>query len=390
MPKQLSQDVVSFASILEENTADQAVRSGELPFIYPHVALMPDAHLGYGATVGSVIPTVGAIIPGAVGVDIGCGMGALATNLTVEDLGNKDLAKLRRRIEAAIPLSPGRYNKKVQPDTQEHVAFLEGYARELGVNPGQFAHNWRLQLGTLGGGNHFIEVCRDETQQIWIFLHSGSRGVGNKIARKYMSIAKDQCQADAIDLPDRDLAYLKEGSPKFTEYLNHLHWAQEFALRNRQIMLDRVHSSLESWYGKRVEITDAILCHHNYTAQEEHYGETVWLTRKGAIAAHKGTLGLIPGSMGTRSYVVRGKGNPLALHSAPHGAGRQYSRRAARARFTQADLRKRMEGIEYRDSAAFIDEIPDAYKPIDQVMEDSADLVEVVHELSQLVNVKGE
>lgn len=390
MPKHLSKNVISFASILEENTAEQAITSGKLPFIFPHIALMPDAHLGYGATVGSVIPTRGAIIPGAVGVDIGCGMGALSTNLTVEDLEGKDLAALRASIEAAIPLSPGRYNQKVEEDAQRHVTFLEEHAKALDVHPEEFAENWRLQLGSLGGGNHFIEVSRDELGRVWIFLHSGSRGVGNKIARKYMQIAKDQCEARFIDLPEQDLAYLVEGEPEFRQYLSHLHWAQEFALRNRQVMLDRVRACLADWHGAPVEIEDVILCHHNYTAQENHFGKNVWLTRKGAINASEGTLGLIPGSMGTRSYVVRGKGNALALNSAPHGAGRRYSRRAARERFTQEDLRARMEGIEYRDDPAFIDEIPDAYKPIGQVMEDSEDLVEVLHELSQLVNVKGE
>lgn len=390
MPEQVTPKLLSWASILEENTREQAVQSAQMPFIYPHIALMPDAHLGMGATVGSVIPTEGAIMPAAIGVDIGCGMGALRTCLTVEDLKSRDLRLLRKEIERAIPLSPGRYNRKVHDDARPLVEKLAASAREQNIPVDDIDHNWKRQLGSLGGGNHFIEICADEEDRVWIFLHSGSRGIGNKIARRHIRIAKDLCESKDIYLPHRDLAYLTEEDSQFWDYIREMEWAQEFAALNRALMMSRVKRCLDTWYRKPVEVTEEILCHHNYTKQEEHYEATVWVSRKGAIDAHAGVMGLIPGSMGTRSYVVRGKGNPESLHSAPHGAGRQYSRTEARKRFSQQDLRERMRGIEYRDSAAFIDEIPDAYKPIDQVMEDSKDLVEVVHELRQLVNVKGQ
>ena len=390
MAEHLSSKVINYASILEDNTKEQAIISGTMPFIFPHIALMPDAHLGIGATVGSVIPTQGAIMPAAIGVDIGCGMGALRTNLTVSDIEGLDLKELRQEIERYIPLSPGRYNSKVHQDAEPYVERLEDEISRIGVYPDDFAKNWRLQLGSLGGGNHFIEICRDEEDRIWIFLHSGSRGVGNKMAQKFIKEAQELCEKRFIDLPHKDLAYFVEDDPQFDEYRRHLHWAQEFAYMNRELMMKRVRRALENWYGKPVEETELILCHHNYTTKEKHFSKEVWVSRKGAIDAHEGKMGLIPGSMGTHSYVVRGKGNHVALHSAPHGAGRQHSRSQARKLFDLEDLKARMEGIEWREDKAFIDEIPDAYKPIDQVMEDSADLVEIVHELSQLINIKGQ
>ena len=379
--------VANFASILEDETRAQAERAAALPFVQPHLALMPDAHLGKGATVGSVIPTVGAIIPAAVGVDIGCGMMAVRTQFVRTDL-HGDLARLHAAISAAVPLSAGRYNASVQDGAHPYVAELENLD---GVDQAEaVAPNWRLQLGSLGSGNHFIEVSLDETDAVWLFLHSGSRGVGNKLAQKHIAVAQKQCKQRWIRLPDPDLAYLVEGEPEFSSYLAALGWAQRFALLNREEMMRRVVLALAHFQGEPVQRIEEVNCHHNYTARETHFGKQVWLTRKGAIDAHEGVLGLIPGSMGDRSYVVRGKGHPGSLCSSPHGAGRSYSRTAARKRFTRADLDERMAGIAWGHSDAFLDEHPSAYKPIDVVMHDARDLVEVVHELRQIVNVKGD
>ena len=388
--EQISQRLCSWASILDPGARTQAERTALMPFIYPHLALMPDAHLGKGATVGSVIPTIGAIIPAAVGVDIGCGMQAVRMSLTAGDVRHRGgLGRLRELIERRVPLSAGRYNKQVFSDqTGQRVAELE--SRDGADSATAIARNWRMQLGSLGSGNHFIEVSRDEQDRVWLFLHSGSRGVGNKLASRHIAVAQQQCARRRIDLPDRDLAYLVEGEPEFDDYIRDLRWAQHFALLNRQEMMHRVVESLRDWYGEDVAEVDSVQCHHNYTAREQHYGRDVWLSRKGAIDAHDGVPGLIPGSMGTRSYVVVGKGNPVALHSSPHGAGREYSRSAARKRFTRAELDAAMDGIEWRRTDAFLDEIPGAYKPIDQVMRDAADLVEIRHTLRQIVNVKGD
>jgi len=387
MPQHLSKKLISWASILEEKTLGQAQTTATLPFIYPHVALMPDAHLGKGATVGSVIPTLEAIIPAAVGVDIGCGMIAVRTQFSTADLRGRELRRLRLGIEHAVPLSAGRANQRLTDTAAVRVAELEADAE---VDYDQHAVRWRLQLGSLGSGNHFIEVTVDQEQRLWLFLHSGSRGVGNKIAQHHIDVAKNLCRRQRIELPDRDLAYLIEGTDAFDAYLRDLHWAQKFALLNREEMMDRVVACLEAWMGEVVVVDERINCHHNFTQRERHFGKTVWVSRKGAIEATKGRPGLIPGSMGTASYVVAGKGDALSLCSAPHGAGRQYSRSAARRTFSAADLRAAMKGIEYRDTDAFIDEIPAAYKDIDQVMADAADLVEVRHTLRQIVNVKGD
>ncbi|HLS64919.1 MAG TPA: RtcB family protein [Ruania sp.] len=392
MSEHLDEKLVSFASILEEKTRDQAVASSRMPFIFPHLALMPDAHLGMGATVGSVIPTLGAIMPAAVGVDIGCGMEAVRTQFTAEDLPG-DLAPMRAAIEAAVPLSPGRYNRQLTASAKARIRRLEQRAAEDGAtafDPARYAKNWRKQLGSLGGGNHFIEVTLDEQQRVWLFLHSGSRGVGNKIAQHHIKVAREYCEREGIDLPNRDLAYLVEGTEQFTQYVDELRWAQSFARENRAEMMDRLVEVAGDALGAPVQRLQEVSCHHNYTERERHFGKDVWLSRKGAIEASTGTWGLIPGSMGDASYVVRGKGDPMSLNSAPHGAGRVHSRSAAKRNFTLEDLRERMTGIEFRDSAAFIDEIPDAYKSIDVVMADAADLVEIVHTLRQVVNVKGE
>lgn len=387
--ERINDQLVSWASMLEEQTRQQAITSAQLEFIYPHIALMADAHLGYGATVGSVIPTLGAVIPAAVGVDIGCGMIAVQTQFNLADLP-KDLKTLREQIERSIPVSAGRYNRKIHPTAQPRIDELETMALDIGFDPDAFDKNWRVQLGTLGGGNHFIEVCVDEDDTVWTFLHSGSRGIGNKIATHHIAVAKSLRHAAGDQLPHADLAWLEEGTKAFDEYLAQLRWAQHFALLNREEMMDRVNNQLGRWAGEPVKAIQRINSHHNFTEQEEHFGKTVWVTRKGAIRARKGDLASIPGSMGAASYIVEGKGNSEAMDSAPHGAGRQYSRRAARKAFSQDDLRQAMVGIEYRDTDKFIDEIPQAYKPIDQVMADSQDLVTIRHTLRQIVNVKGE
>ncbi|OSP09345.1 MULTISPECIES: RtcB family protein [Microbacterium] len=388
--ERLSARLLSWASLIDEKTLDQARTTSRMPFIHPHLALMPDAHLGKGATVGSVIPTLGAIIPAAVGVDIGCGMIAVRTPFTKDDVDGRDLAALREQIERAIPLSAGRYNNKVVATAAPRIAELEERARAAEFDPEGYAKNWRLQLGTLGSGNHFIEVSVDELDRVWLFLHSGSRGVGNKIAGHHIAVAQRLAKQWWIDLPDPDLAYLVEGTPEFTRYIRELRWAQHFALLNREEMMDRVIRQLSDFLGAPVEEEERINCHHNFTESEMHFGKRVWVSRKGAIQADAGRPGLIPGSMGTASYVVEGLGDPLSLNSSPHGAGREYSRSAARKTFTHAQLREAMAGIEFRDTDAFIDEIPQAYKPIDRVMEDAASLVRIRHMLRQLVNVKGD
>jgi tRNA-splicing ligase RtcB (3'-phosphate/5'-hydroxy nucleic acid ligase) len=384
--EKISDRLLNWASILEPTTRMQAERTASMPFIHPHVALMPDAHLGLGATVGSVIPTDRAIIPAAVGVDIGCGMMAVRTQFTGDDVRGRNLATLHEQISRAIPLSAGRYNKKLRETAAarvEELRDLPGVAQADGV-----AHNWPLQLGSLGSGNHFIEVCLDEDDRVWLFLHSGSRGVGNRLASTHIRVAQDRCRD--MDLPDRDLAYLEEGTPEFDAYVEALHWAQRFAALNREEMMDRLAEQVSRFVTEEVHRAQVVQCHHNYTERETHYGTEVWLSRKGAISARAGQWGLIPGSMGAASYVVVGKGNAESLTSAPHGAGRNHSRGAARRMFTRADLDRRMKGIAWGRSDAFLDEHPDAYKPIGQVMADAADLVEVRHTLRQVVNVKGD
>ncbi|GAA4399255.1 RtcB family protein [Tsukamurella soli] len=387
--EKIDKRLISWASILDDKTREQAITTAKLPFIYPHIALMPDAHLGKGATVGSVIPTLGAVIPAAVGVDIGCGMIAVRTQFTVDHLPT-DRSPVRDAIERAVPLSFGRYNRKVVATAEPRIIELEALAERAGFDPDSYTGSWRLQLGTLGSGNHFIELSRDRAGNVWAFLHSGSRGVGNKIAQHHIAVAARLCKQWWIDLPDPDLAYLVEGTDEFRRYIAELTWAQRFAALNREEMMDRVLRQVGEWVGTPVVEVERVNCHHNFTKREKHFGKDVWVSRKGAIQADEGRPGLIPGSMGTASYVVSGKGDLLALNSSPHGAGREYSRSAARRTFTHEQLREAMAGIEFRDDAAFIDEIPQAYKPIDRVMADAADLVEVRATLRQLVNVKGQ
>lgn len=391
--ERISDKLLNWASILEPKTRSQACETAKMPFVYPYLALMPDAHLGKGATVGSVIPTLGAIMPAAVGVDIGCGMMAVRTQWTADDLERRwaenkpGLRVLHAAISKAIPLSAGAANQKITSSADALIASLE---RTAGVEQANEAlPHWRLQLGSLGSGNHFIEVSLDEEDRVWLFLHSGSRGVGNKLATKHIKIAQEVCAKAGVKLTNRDLAYLTEDTPEFEAYIEALTWAQRFAWLNRLEMMKRVMDCMNDFMGVPVKSDQQVNCHHNYTVQEEHGGKTVWLSRKGAIDAHAGTMGLIPGSMGDKSYVVRGKGNADSLNSAPHGAGRNYSRSAAKRTFTRDDLDRRMEGVAWGESDAFLDEHPNAYKPIDQVMKDAADLVDVVHELRQIVNVKG-
>jgi tRNA-splicing ligase RtcB len=399
--EQIMNKLINFASILEPKTKSQACETASMDFIYPHLALMPDAHLGLGATVGSVIPTKGAIMPAAVGVDIGCGMMAVRTQFTRKDfnvrLATSDvtLADLHAAISKAVPLSAGGRNQKVGRSAKQRV---EELMKMPGVDQAdEVLSTWSQQLGSLGSGNHFIEISEDENGDVWLFLHSGSRGVGNKIAQRHVKVAKAYCKDNGYRLPNQDLAYLEEGTQQFDDYIEGLKWAQHFALLNRQEMMDRVVDCVSTWMGQPVQRFDEVNCHHNYTEKivlpggqgwEDHDVE-LYLSRKGAIDATTGTMGLIPGSMGDLSYVVRGRGNTESLWSAPHGAGRNFSRSAAKARFTRDDLDERMKGIEWGNSDAFLDEHPLAYKPIDQVMKDAENLVEIVHELRQFVNVKG-
>jgi len=389
MPQQINKKLLSYASIIEDNTIEQAITTSSMPFV-PRMVLMPDAHLGKGATIGSVIPTDGAIIPAAVGVDIGCGMNALRTQFTLDDIANLDRSLLRIDLEQRTPLSAGQYNTVVTDSAAEACDRLEDAAFNSGFNPDQFDGTWRLQLGSLGSGNHFQEVTVDEEDRIWLFLHSGSRGIGNRIAQRHIKIARKQCAKRWISLPDPDLAYLVEGDDEFWAYISQMRWAQDFAAANRAEMMLRMVTAFQEWIGKAIEPSEEISCHHNYTTRERHDGRDVWLSRKGAIDAHDGAMGLIPGSMGTASYVVKGLGNRAALCTAPHGAGRAYGRKHAERTFTTEQLRESMAGIEWSGSSALLDEIPAAYKDIDQVMEDAKDLVEIRHTLRQIVNVKGE
>lgn len=323
-----------------------------------------------------------------------CGMMALRTQFAWSDIQDHDepLSALREDIERRIPLSVGKANTETYDvRTQEALVHLAAEGAKVdGFNPDHYLPAWTMQLGTLGSGNHFIEVSLDEDDRVWLFLHSGSRGVGNKIAQKHVKIALEWCRRWHVPLPNPDLAYLVQGTREFTQYIGEMTWAQQYAYANREEMMRRVVDAFAEWIGQRVEVQQEVNCHHNYTTPEHHFGRDVWLSRKGAIDAHEGVWGLIPGSMGARSYVVQGKGNKVALCSAPHGAGRLHSRSSAKRTFTREDLDTKMEGIEWRHTDAFLDEHPLAYKPIDVVMADADDLVTVVHELRQIVNVKGD
>ena len=390
-PRNIGPNVLSWlpSEQIEDSARQQIDNLSGMPFIFRHVAVMPDCHFGMGATVGSVIPTLRAIIPAAVGVDIGCGMIAVKTPLTRADLP-EDLSDIRKAIEHQIPLSAGRYNRSVKKTARPRIERLEAKAAALDRLDfyDKISPNWRQQLGSLGSGNHFIEVVLDEAGFVWAFLHSGSRGVGNRLASHHIGIAKKLMARWYISLPDADLAYLVQDTPEFDDYMADLDWAQEFALLNREEMMERIIRLLQHRCGDFEEV-ERIQCHHNFTKREHHFGKNILVSRKGAIEARAGQLGLIPGSMGTRSYVVRGKGNPASFNTAPHGAGRRMSRNQARKTFTMDDFDRELAGIEVNRSEAFLDELPGAYKDVDLVMEQSKDLVEVIHTFRQIVNVKG-
>ena len=389
----LNEKIISFLppESIEPQAKNQLENISELPFIFHHVAVMPDCHLGKGATVGSVIATTGAIIPAAVGVDVGCGMIAVKTKFLANDLPD-NLDRLRQGIERRIPLGAGAGNNKLTETAIDRIDQLNAEATQ---DYDKVDKNWKTALGTLGSGNHFIEICVDEGNRVWVVLHSGSRGIGNRLATKHIKVAQQLMDQQSIELKDRDLAFLTENTPEFSAYMIDLLWAQDFARLNRDEMMDRVMTELSyAFYGEnghqsQIEI-ERINCHHNFTQQEEHFGKTVWITRKGAIQMKKDQRGIIPGSMGTRSYVVSGLQNPLSFNSAPHGAGRRFSRGEAKRRFTLDDLEKAMGDISFRHSKLLIDEIPQAYKDIDEVIENSKELVHVHHVLRQVVNVKGD
>lgn len=376
---------------VEPDAMKQLANVAGLPFIHKHVAVMPDVHYGKGATVGSVIPTVGAIIPAAVGVDIGCGMAAVQTSLTSHDLPD-NLSRLRSLIEEKIPVGRADHGDNITDGValiwksrfRNRYEYMRDKYPAIKMNRSPVS-----QIGTLGGGNHFIELCLDEEDRVWVMLHSGSRGIGNKIGNYFISKAREEMERHFIHLPDRDLAYLVEGSSLFTEYVSCVGWAQEYAKYNRDVMMALVLSTLETEFKDFLAIAEAINCHHNYVEREHHFGQNVWLTRKGAVRARDGDLGIIPGSMGTRSYIVRGKGNPESFHSCSHGAGRVMSRTEAKRRFTVEDHIRATEGVECRKDEGVIDETPAAYKDIDAVMAAQSDLVEVVHTLRQVLCVKG-
>ena len=375
---------------IEDAAKEQVHNLSGLPFIFKYVAVMPDCHFGLGATVGSCIPTAQAIIPAAVGVDIGCGMIAVRTPFTKADLPD-DLSEIREAIEEQVPLSVSKYNHRLKKTARPRIEELEKKAEETGRLEfyDRRDKNWRRQLGSLGSGNHFIELTVDEEGRVWTFLHSGSRGIGNKIAMFHINVAKKLMKKWFIELPDPDLAYLVQDTQEFKDYLTDLEWAQEFALLNRAEMTERILGILGHRLGD-FEEEERIECHHNFTQWENHFGKNVLVSRKGAIQAKEGQMGLIPGSMGTASYVVKGKGCEASFHTAPHGAGRRMSRNNARKQFSMDDFDRDMAGIEVRRSEAFLDELPGAYKDIDLVMEQSRDLVEIVHTFRQIVNVKGD
>ena len=375
---------------IEPEAQQQILNTASMPFVFRHVAVMPDCHYGKGATVGTVLATRGAVIPAAVGVDIGCGMIAVRTPLKRADIASP--SAIRAGIERRIPMSAGKNNGKISATAAERVRQLEVLAAETRATPDQYDKNWRLALGTLGGGNHFIELAEDESGDVWVTLHSGSRGVGNRIGSHYIKVAQQLCEKMGVRLPDRDLAYLPDDHPAFAAYLRDLKWAQQFALHNRNEMMDRVLAEVSRAVNRDAASLERqrINSHHNFTQEEEHFGSRVWITRKGAIEARRNNWAMIPGSMGTRSYIVTGKEHPMSFHSAPHGAGRRFSRTKARALFGMEDLTRAMAGIEYRQSKVLLDEIPAAYKDIDEVMEHARDLVEVKYILKQFINVKGD
>lgn len=380
---------------VEDSALTQLRNLAKLPFIHKHVAAMPDVHWGMGATVGSVLALKRAVVPAAVGVDIGCGMKAVKTNLHARDLPD-NLGFLRHSIERSVPVGFNVHKDMPRGKNGEPLADLARLHRDW--TPIVERHPkiaWKSpahlnqQLGTLGGGNHFIELCLDLEGNVWVMLHSGSRNVGKVIAEYFISRAKELMERYFVTLPDRDLAFLPEGESDFDDYIRAVEWAQGYALANREAMMKLVLAEVEHYFPKMVVVDGGTNCHHNYISRENHFGTNVVVTRKGAIRARAGELGIIPGSMGTRSFIVRGKGNEESFHSCSHGAGRRMSRKEAERRFTVDDAKSQLEGIECRKDAGIIDELPSAYKPIDEVMKNQADLVEIVTELRQVLCVKG-
>jgi tRNA-splicing ligase RtcB len=364
-----------------------------LPVVHHHVAAMPDVHLGIGATVGSVIPTLRAVIPAAVGVDIGCGMMAARLSLTGNDFSEKKLNSIFNQINRDVPVGFDQHGER---DVRAHAAkrFEKGLKAILEKHSGIRKRvgkrsSWAHQMGSLGGGNHFIELCLDESNQAWAMLHSGSRGIGNAIGTYFIALAKKDAEKSQLHLPDRDLAYFPEGAAHFADYVEAVGWAQDYARANRAEMMELVLDALRRHLPAFEVIGAAVNCHHNYVERERHFGEDVWLTRKGAIRAREGELGIIPGSMGTRSYIVRGRGNPESFHSCAHGAGRRMSRNQAKKDFSVPDLIRQTQGVLCRKDHGVLDEIPGAYKSIDEVMANQSDLVDIVHTLKQVLCVKG-
>ncbi len=378
---------------VEPAAMQQLYNVAQLPFIHSHIAAMPDVHLGKGATIGSVIPTKGAIIPAAVGVDIGCGMNAIRLSIKGKDLPD-NLRGLRLLIEKTIPVGFNRH--KTDKARRSTVNALNcGLDRIIGKHKKIYSmqkkpyQTWIRQIGTLGGGNHFIELCLDENDDVWLMLHSGSRGVGNAIGQYFISLAKKDMGQHLVNLPDKDLAYFTEGARYFDDYVEAVEWAQDYAMANRREMMYLILNALKKKLPKFGVTKEAINCHHNYVSQEVHFGEKVFITRKGAISADIDELGIIPGSMGAKSFIVRGKGNPQSFCSCSHGAGRKMSRSAAKRQYSEEDVVQQTNGVECRKDKGVIDEIPSAYKDIDRVMSNQSDLVEVVHTLNQVVCVKG-
>ena len=387
-----------FTRDVDRNTIDQLVATSQMPFIHSHVAAMPDVHLGLGATVGSVIPTKKTVIPAAVGVDIGCGMIAARLNTRADQLPD-NLNSVRRDIEARVPTGRNSHKedhtsspaglKKLTTLADQLTPILDKAPAIRKSSRRSAVNTFRYQFGTLGSGNHFVELCLDESDGVWVMLHSGSRGIGNKIGRYYIDLAKEDMREHLKNLPDQDLAYLNEGTEHFADYMEAVDWAQRYAWENRQEMFRSVIDSLKRYLPEISVEEKAINCHHNYVTKETHFGEQVWITRKGAIRAGKGELGIIPGSMGAASYIVEGLGNEDSFLSCSHGAGRRMSRSEARKKFTRADMREQTQGVECRKDRSVIDEIPAAYKDIDTVIENQSDLAKVKHRLKQVICVKG-
>ncbi|MBI4203537.1 MAG: RtcB family protein [Betaproteobacteria bacterium] len=378
---------------IEASARQQLINLSQLPIVFHHVAAMPDVHTGIGATVGSVIATDRAIIPAAVGVDIGCGMIATRTSLAASELDEKALKRVFDQISRDVPVGRDQH-KEARALTAAARPFAPGLKRILGKHLAlekRFprAQNWVYQLGTLGGGNHFIEVCLDEAGHVWVMLHSGSRGIGNAIGTYFIELARRDMERQALQLPDRDLAYFKESAEYFDDYVEAVGWAQSYAARNREAMMDLVLAALARHLPPFEVTSEVVNCHHNYVERERHFGREVWLTRKGAIRARAGDLGIIPGSMGARSYIVRGKGAEESFQSCAHGAGRRMSRSAAIKKYTPQDVVMQTAGVVCRKDRGVVDEIPAAYKPIDEVMANQSDLVDVVHTLKQVICVKG-